>query len=143
MAARHPKVTDVNTPKSPLIDDDDDPCGCDEPPAGVHVTTEEVEAYFIVRSLLRQVVPCQRVALQKSEGRPTVLLDGDPDKPICTLEFGPQGLAVVLHEAPDASMDLVSVNDLYDLAPRLRAVASTLEREYPMRGRVPEREVLA
>ena len=109
----------------------------DEAPAAA---TMDVEAFYIVRTLARSVVNCNRVQLRNAR----VLLDGYEGKPIAHLNLHHNPQQVVLYPAGEARCyELASANDLYDLADVVRASLQWYEREFPVKPHVPEREVMA
>jgi hypothetical protein len=109
----------------------------DEPSEAV---TVDVEAFYIVRSIARQVVNCARVQLR--QGR--ILLDGYEGKPIAHLNLHHVPHQIVLYPQGEARCyELATVNDLYDLAEVIRGSLTWYEREFPAKPHVPEKEVLA
>lgn len=119
-------------PTPPVLDDCDD-----EAPAAA---TADVEAFYIIRSLARQVVNCARVQMRNNR----ILLDGYEGKPIAHLNLHHVPRQIVLYPAGEARChELHGVNDLYDLADIVRASLQWYEREFPVHPSVPEKEVLA
>ncbi len=120
-----------------------DPCECADEDT-VETTTEELEAFYTVRAILRPVVDCRRVAMRDCIRECKVLLDGDIYRPICKFNFHQPEKSVVLYSSDGA--ELIPVhggNDLYEYAEVLRAVVAWYESAMPVRTPVAEHEVLA
>lgn len=110
----------------------------------VVTTSEELEAFYIVRSILRQAIQCARIQMKKSQFECSVLLDGDRGKPICRFHFHDMSRRVVFFaaDAPQA-VPIDRVNELYDYAQDLRATVMRYDRDFPPTRRTPDREILA
>lgn len=124
-----------------------DPCDCDDDtpaPSTAVSTREELEAFYTVRTILRTSVNCQRIVMRDCDNQCSVLLDSDPEKPICTFRFAGGSRSVLFHDetGPEA-VEMATVNDLYDHTMRLRAIVVWLERASPPRKRVLDREIMA
>ncbi len=123
-----------------------DPCDCDDEaePVTVSTTQEELEAFYIVRALLRSVVNCRRITMCDCNTECGVLLDGDEAKRICGFNFNGDSLQFVVFERGEPqTYPLDGVNDIYDYAFPLRDVVAHYERTMPWKHRVLDREVLA
>lgn len=88
-------------------------------------TDEELEAFRIVRAIVREVVDVKRVAQRDVQSYFSVLLDDNNRKPICRLYFNAKTKYLGLFN-PDKTEEKVVVEDVDDIfkyADRLKAVA--------------------
>ena len=120
-----------------------DPCECAEDDT-IETTTEELEAFYTVRAILRPVVECRRVAMRDCVRECKVLLDADIYRPICKFNFHQPDKSVVLYSSDGAELIPVhNGDDLYEYADVLRAVVAWYESEMPTNTIVAEPEVIA
>lgn len=93
-------------------------------------TDEEREAYHIVKAILREVVAPKRVAARDVKSYFGVLLDDNNRKPICRLYLGGSHKYIGLLDKGKQAEDRIpisSLDDIYDLADRLRSTALAYE----------------
>ena len=79
-------------------------------------TPEEVEAFQIVKAILREVIPAERISQRDTQSYFGVLLDDNNRKPICRFHFNTvKKYLEVFHKGKDAGekMLLNSLDDLY------------------------------
>lgn len=136
------RITPRLEPDVAMTSDDDE---CPEPEPGAIVTTqEELEAFYIVRAILRQVVQCSRIQMRNEPTACNVLLDGDRGKPICRFHLRDMTRRAVFftQSAPQVT-PIERVNELYDYAQLLRAIVARYDRDFPPVRLIPDREVLA
>jgi hypothetical protein len=100
-----------------------------EQPTPLEPTKIEREGFYIVRSILWRVVDPDRVCLQKSTHCCQLLLDGQPQKPLCRLYLRPGDRGQLGIPRPangewdEAKFSLDSLNDLYRYAEQLKSIA--------------------
>jgi predicted type IV restriction endonuclease len=96
---------------------------------GVVTTEEEMEGYYIVKSILREVVDVGRIALRDTKSYFGVLLDDNNRKPLCRLHFNAQQKYIGLFdvEKNEERIPIESLNDIYGHAERLKQTASFYE----------------
>lgn len=89
---------------------------------GIETTVEEIEGFNIIRAIVAEVVPFDRVVTRDAKSYCAVLLDDNNRKPICRLHFNAKQLYVgLLDEAKvETRMPLGRVEDLYLHAEQLR-----------------------
>lgn len=96
----------------------------------IMTTDEEREAYFIVRAILREATDIKRVALRDQQSYCGILLDNNNRKPLARLYFNGNKKAVGVFdsaERKEEKVTITSLDDLYGLAPRLKAALSYYE----------------
>lgn len=88
----------------------------------VVTTEEEIEAYHIVKAILREIVAPARVAIRDAESYCAILLDDNNRKPICRFRFGPNKKSIGLfnEQKVEERIAIQDLNDIFDLAERLK-----------------------
>ncbi|WP_250512379.1 type I restriction endonuclease [Caballeronia sp. INDeC2] len=95
-------------------------------------TSMEVEAYQIVRAILRSVVPADRVAIRGAASYCAVLFDDNNRKPICRLRFKNENRLVIGifdEKKEEDRVPLQSLDDIFALADRLKASVAWYTRD--------------
>lgn len=96
-------------------------------------TPEEIEAFYAVRSILRNVVPTRRVFMRDAQSYCAILLDDNNRKPICRLRFNnPQKLSVGVFNdnKEEERIPLESVDDIYNHSDKLTAAVMPTFRKH-------------
>ena len=94
---------------------------------GIVTTDDELEGYRIVRSIVREVVDVERVAIRDAKSYCSVLLDDNNRKPICRLRFNnPKRLVLGVFDdrKQESKVDLESLDDIFTHAEVLKATAA-------------------
>lgn len=105
-------------------------------------TEEEVEAFHIVKAILREVVDAGRVYMRDTQSYCGVLLDDNNRKPICRLFFNSGQKRLVLFDAQRQPVRnaIQSINDIYQYANDLKATAMLYDRGGEMAEAPPSSE---
>lgn len=92
--------------------------------AKVETTKEELEAFFIVKSILREVVDAKRIAMRDVQSYCSILLDDNNRQPICRLRFNTaqKYIGLIDAEKKEERVPIDSLDDIYQHAERLRAI---------------------
>lgn len=87
-------------------------------------TEEEREGYYIVKSILREVVDPDRIAVRDTMSYMGVLLDDNNRKPICRLHFNrtQKYLGLFDSQKNEERIAITALNDIYKYAERLKSV---------------------
>jgi hypothetical protein len=95
----------------------------------IQTTTEELEAFYIVKSILREVVDVKRVHSRDTRSYFGVLLDDNNRKPICRLRFNfsQKYLGLFNQSKEEERVGLTDLNDIYQHADRLKATIGFYE----------------
>src|SRR5689334_3376139 len=96
---------------------------------GVVTTEEELEAFYIIRAILREIVPVKRIVLRDRQSYCGILLDDNSRKPICRLHFNGSKKYIGLFDNQKEQRErlteerilLEHMDDLYRHADRLKA----------------------
>lgn len=121
----------VAPPESPTIE---------ESTEAIVTTPEELEAYHIIRAILREVVEVKRVVMRDVQTYCGILLDDNNRRPICRLRFNRAQKYVGFftgsqeNEAEGLKEEKVPINDIdeiYNFADRLKATVARYDRAEP------------
>lgn len=80
-------------------------------------TEEEIESYFIVKSILRQTVDVSRVVYRDAQTYFAILLDDNNRKPICRMYFNAiskKYIATFDENKKETKHEITSLNDIYN-----------------------------
>ena len=90
---------------------------------GIVTTQEEIEGYFIVKSILRETTDVNRIAMRDTKNYCGILLDNTNRKPICRLHFNsPQKQIGFFKNKQEERIPLNNLNNIFKYADRLKAV---------------------
>ncbi len=94
----------------------------------IHTTEEELEGYFIVRAILRDLLDAERVTYRDGKTYFSVFLDDNNRKPICQLWFNTRQKYLALFDAKKkrTRVPIDSLDGIYEHAEALRARAEAL-----------------
>lgn len=90
--------------------------------AEIVTTPLEIEAYYTIKSILRQVVSSNRIVMRDAVSYCAILLDDNNRKPICRLHFNNEAnLRIELFDVTGASekVHIESVDDIYNYSAQL------------------------
>ena len=93
--------------------------------AGIVTTPEEIEAWYIIKSLLVGVVDSERVTMRDAQSYCAILLDDNNRKPLCRLHFNGKQWRVGLFDGDkrDDRINIDKLDDILLLGDRIRATA--------------------
>ena len=131
------------TPSS--ITSNDNGAHSDIPPVGEIVTTEEeLQGYFIVKTLLHDVVDMGRVMMRDKKGFCGILLDDNQQKTICRLRFkGTRRYLGLLDEKREEKVPIGNVEEICTYAHRLKATVRCYEEASAKHDEEPARSLTA
>lgn len=91
-------------------------------------TLEELEAFYTIKSILREVVDPKRVAYKDTASYFSVLLDNNVRKWVCRIWFGESKKAFCLHgeEKGDTWINFETIDDLFKYRTEIAATASRI-----------------
>lgn len=127
-----PKVVAVSAHTT--VAKSDDASATMEKADGVVTSAEEVEAFHLLRAILRDVVSPKRIFMRDAQSYCAILLDDNNRKPVCRLRFNnTQKLRLGLFNAAkeEELVSLDSVDDIFNFAEQLRANATALLANEP------------
>ena len=99
-----------------------------EPGSGIVTTEEEIEGFFIVKSILRETTDPKRITYRDALSYFAILLDDNNRKTICRLYLNAKKYLVVLDEnKKEIKHELQSLDDLYHHVAILNDAVARLE----------------
>ncbi len=112
----------------PLHDDELEP---EEVNQEVVTTDEEIEAYYVVKSIVREVVAANRIYIRDTLSYCGILLDDNNRKPICRLLFNSSNKRIALFDKNKQATkhSIQDINDIYQFADVLKATAKQYDAE--------------
>jgi len=95
---------------------------------GIVTTEEELEAFHIVKAILREVVDIGRIQYKDTRSYFGVNLDGKVSKTVCRIRFFPnkKSIAILDAEGKEAKKPLSSLDEIYGIAGILKDRAKYL-----------------
>ncbi|MFZ5476832.1 MAG: hypothetical protein ACOZNI_08665 [Myxococcota bacterium] len=96
---------------------------------------EHLDAFLIVKSLLRGTVDTQALSLVPDNGAAALVFTGDPLAPLARVEVTARGVALQLFGRREIELVLDGVNDLYRHGDLIRAMVGGTVRGAPSGAR--------
>lgn len=90
-------------------------------------TEEELEGFYLVKSILHDVISSNRINYRDRESYFNILIDNNIKKVICRLYFNKQNrkkISITMDDKQDVMHDIESIDDIYKYADELKASAS-------------------
>lgn len=86
-----------------------------QPSNQVITTAEEMEAFYVVKSMVRQTIEPQRIVYRDAQSYFAILLDDNNRKPLCRLYLGEKRKLIGLFDAhkKETRHELASLEDIY------------------------------
>lgn len=107
----------------------------EEEPAskGIATTQEELEGYYIIRAILRQVVDVNRVIMRDTKSYFGILLDDNNRKPICRLHFNAtqKYLGTIGEDKKETRNPISTLDDIYNFSDQIRSTVGLYTAEQP------------
>jgi len=98
--------------------------------SGIVTTEEEIEGFFIVKSILRESIAPKRITYRDALSYFAILLDDNNRKTICRLYLGNKKYLVVLDEnKKEIKHEISTVDDIYKYDTLLTEVIEKLEKK--------------
>jgi hypothetical protein len=126
-------VTDkINSLKSKLAEDmnsDENEADNDINDDGVETTQEELEGFFIVKSILAEAVPLSRVAARDTKSYFGILLDDNNRRWICRLRFNSAStkyIGIHIDDKDEEKIAIDTVEDIYKYKSKIIAAVEKL-----------------
>jgi predicted type IV restriction endonuclease len=97
----------------------------------IKTTEEELEGYYIVKSLLRDLVDPQRIIHRDTQSYMGILLDDNNRKPLARLYFNSSNkrLGIFDEQRNEEKVAIENLNDIYKYGDQLRRVFAFYEKE--------------
>ena len=123
-------ATDASTQTQPGTESQVD-TGEAEPKQSIITTPEELEGFYIVKSILRQVTDPIRITYRDTKGYFGILLDDSNRKPICRLHLNDKQKFISLfnQEKQEEKVAIDKIDDLYTYAEQLNATVAVYDHQ--------------
>ncbi|MCH7606908.1 MAG: type I restriction enzyme HsdR N-terminal domain-containing protein [Chloroflexi bacterium] len=101
--------------------------------SGIVTTDEEVQGFYIVKSLLHDVVDLKRIEMRDAKSFCAIHLDHTNRKPICRLWFnrGQKYLGLIDEQKREDRVPIDELDDIYQYADRLKATVRFYDQPPP------------
>ncbi len=92
----------------------------------VQTSPEEVEAFHIIKAILRGVVSPKRVFMRDAQSYCAIILDDNNRKPICRLRFNNTAKLVLglMNDKEEEKVALAELDDIYNHADKIKATVA-------------------
>ena len=106
------------------VEESDEPIS-EEVESRIVTTEEELEGFYTVKSIIREVVAPDRIGHRDTISYMSVVLDGSSRKPICRLHFNSarKYLGLFDEERNHERIEIEGIDDIYQYAEQLKATA--------------------
>lgn len=127
------RETAAEQPTDPPADTGTEKVTSEQP---IITTQEEIEAFFVVKSVLRDVIDPKRLFMRDNQSYCSVLLDDNNRRPIVRLRFNSaqKYIGVFNEQRVEERIAISSIDDLYQHAERLKKVLALYPQDKGKRG---------
>lgn len=93
----------------------------------IETTVEELEGYYIVKAILREVADVNRVVYRDHHSYFAILADDNNRKPICRFRFGEKKKLLILFDSnrSEEKIEISSIDNIFAYSDRIRATMSS------------------
>lgn len=97
----------------------------EEPASKISTTEEELEGFMVVKAILRQHIPINRIFHRDAQSYFTIILDNNNRKPICRLYFngGKKYIGIMDGSKKEVRNEISAIDDIYNFSEQLQATA--------------------
>lgn len=101
-----------------------------EPENKIETTVEEMEAFMIIKSILRQKIDIKRISYRDAQSYFSVVLDDNNRKIVCRLYLnGNKKYFVTLNEErKEVKNEIKSLDDLFNFSDQLLSIVATIDK---------------
>lgn len=118
------KALAATPPPTPVaIEESDNGGGGDSMP--IVTTQDEVDAYYIIKSILREVIDVKRITMRDAQSYCSILIDDNNRRPVCRLRFNSSQkyLGIVDTSKNEQKVAITVLDDIYTYADKLKEIA--------------------
>lgn len=103
----------------------------EEPENKVETTTEELEGFMIVKTILRQKIDIKRVAFRDAQSYFAILLDDNNRKPLCRLYFNGNKKYFVMFDEnkKEIKVEIQSLDDIFNFSDKLLEIVDYYDKK--------------
>lgn len=94
-------------------------------PQAIVTTQEELDAYYIIKSILREVIDVKRITMRDAQSYCTILVDDNIRRIVCRLRFNTaqKFMGILDGHKEEHRVPITTVDDIYAHAEALKAIA--------------------
>lgn len=120
-SAEKTEQTQENTPDKPTQETEKEP-----EKGGIVTTEDELEGFYIVKSILRQFINADRICYKDVQSYFGINIDGKVTRTVCRLYFNSKNKSIVINPNKDNEIEhlLASLDDIYQFQDELKNVVS-------------------
>ncbi len=125
-----PKDASVS-PEEKMVSESEEEVAVSDEKDKIVTTDEEIEGYFAVKSILRDVMDIKRVYMRDTQSYCGILLDDNNRKPICRLRFNREQLyfSIIDENKNEERVPIDGVDDIYNYAKQIIATVQRYDAE--------------
>ena len=113
----------------------------EEKESQIVTTEEELDGYYIIRTILREVVDPSRVTIRDTINYCGVIFDGSPRKTIARLYFNgvEKFIGIMDEQKNEEKLPLVAIDDIYKHSDKLKTIVRYYDSQKPqdLKGKSP------
>lgn len=96
------------------------------PSSIIETTDEELEAFYVVKSILRQYIDCNRIAYKDVQTYFGINVDGKVTRTVCRLYFSSKKKTIVIYDSDknECSHSIEAIDDIYLYQEELKSAVS-------------------
>ena len=100
---------------------------------GIETTAEELDGYYAIKSIVREVVDVHRVTMRDAKSYCAINLDDNNRRPVCRLHFNrtQKYIGLINNERNEERIAIESIDDIYKMSSKLVNRVKHLVQEYP------------
>jgi len=125
------RLTSIMADTEPVKTNEEFPIGASaqEEEIKIITTQEEIEGFYIIKSILREICDTDRIHYRDTQSYMGVLLDDNNRKPICRLRFNGQNkqLGLIRAGKSEERVHLSTLDDIYKYSQDIKAAISLYE----------------
>ncbi len=122
----------INQTKQPVIDTQSDVQSSDNDENKVVTTEDELNGFYIIKSILRTRIDSNRIVYRDSQSYFSIILDDNNRKPLCRLWLNGQSkkhLGLFDKDKKETKQEIVTLDDIYKFSAELLATVDFYEGE--------------
>lgn len=103
----------------------------EQPDHGIETTSEEIEAFQVIKAIARQKVPASRITIRDAKTYCAILFDDNNRKPIARLRFNSANrrIGIFDQDRQEIQHPIEALDDIYDHAELILARVEALDSE--------------
>lgn len=94
--------------------------------SGIVTTREELDAYYIIRAIVRRALPVERVFMRDQQSYCSIIVDDNNRKPLCRLRFNSKknlAIGIFNEQKAEETIKISGLDDIYSHADKLISIA--------------------